>query len=226
MHIPQRFAAKFTKDPGGCWLWTAAVLPGSASNLPGDRGYGQYYHNGRPRPAHRVAWTFVHGPIPPGKLVCHKCDIRSCVNPDHMYLGDPCTNAQDAVNRQRGIGAPEGTRHGNAKLDEAAVLDIRTRAETQRVYMARYDVSRTTVSNVQNGKVWAWVGKRDPKQAMPSNVVPHQPRRKLTDADVTAIRASDEKHQTLADRYGVSASYISMLRAGIRRRSTQKAPVG
>jgi hypothetical protein len=33
--------------------------------------------------AHRLAWTGRHGPIPAGKILCHRCDERRCVNPDH-----------------------------------------------------------------------------------------------------------------------------------------------
>ena len=215
----ERFWSKVDRR-GECWLWTAGVFMGTAGDLPGDRGYGQFHWRGRPDYAHRVSWEMCYGELPEGRMVCHRCDNRSCVRPDHLYLGDAGTNSADAVRRGRSrTQGVRGSAHANALLDEDAVLDIYSKAESQRAYMERYGVARTTVSNIQRGVTWRWltVGGGDVRPAREKNEVRHRPRRKLSDDDVRAIRASGEPHDVLAGQYGVSGAMVGMIRSGKRR---------
>jgi hypothetical protein len=89
--VEPRFWAKIEKGEG-CWLWTAAVGPG---------GYGQFQIGRRPHGAHRVAWMLANGPIPEGRLVIHSCDVRRCVRPDHLRLGNHTDNMLDQLSRGR-----------------------------------------------------------------------------------------------------------------------------
>lgn len=87
--------AHFTERTDTCWLWKGVKNRG---------GYGQMCDRRGPRlivPVHRVAWTLARGPIPPGLMVLHHCDVRHCVNPDHLYLGTARDNVHDAINRGR-----------------------------------------------------------------------------------------------------------------------------
>lgn len=72
----EAFAAR-TERRGECLIWTGAK---------GGNGYGQLRVNGMVTNAHRYAWECVHGPIPDGMVIDHKCFNRACINVDHLRL--------------------------------------------------------------------------------------------------------------------------------------------
>lgn len=89
----ERFEQKVSPEPNsGCWLWIGAYT---------DDGYGQLGFRGHNTRAHRAAWILYRGEIPNLLCVLHKCDMRCCVNPDHLWLGDDMDNAQDKMRKGR-----------------------------------------------------------------------------------------------------------------------------
>lgn len=75
-----------------CWLWRANR---------NSNGYGICSIAGSPFLAHRIAWELTNGPIPPGKFICHHCDMPPCVRPDHFFIGDHHLNTQDMLAKGR-----------------------------------------------------------------------------------------------------------------------------
>ncbi len=90
----KRFFDKINKTET-CWLWTAGSR--------GKTGYGAFKLNGKVIDAHRVSYTIHKGDIPIGMYVCHSCDNRKCVNPEHLFLGTAKDNHQDAVDKGKVI---------------------------------------------------------------------------------------------------------------------------
>ncbi len=134
--------------PEPCWLWTGYV---------GENGYGVASINGKGYKAHRVSYFIEHGRIDKDRLVLHRCDVRACVNPAHLFPGTPKDNSRDAVKKGRNTRL-YGEQNGKAKLTRADVLAIRRLCRRGGVYQKtvarQFGVSEATVSYVVNGGRW------------------------------------------------------------------------
>lgn len=147
----ERFEAKVADLPTdeGCWIWTAGT----------NGGYGWFGGPGGPLRAHRMSWLLYRGPIPDGMHVCHKCDVRRCVNPDHLFLGTNSDNVADRVAKGR-TRVGTGERHGLAKLDATRVVEIRLlRAKGARLreLAAQFGISKSQASKVCNRQFWTTI---------------------------------------------------------------------
>lgn len=107
-----RFWAKVDKNGpivrvelGPCWTWTGSIAP---------NGYGKFAYEtySAPWQAHRVAYVLTYGDPPPGLIVCHGCDNRSCVRPDHLFAGTKKDNTQDSISKGRFVGSFEALKLG------------------------------------------------------------------------------------------------------------------
>ena len=95
-----RFWAKVELTLDGCWLWTGSKTgPGPYTT----GGYGTVYWRGEYLLAHRVMWELANGPIPEGMHVLHRCDVRNCVRPDHLFLGTHQDNMADMARKGRAV---------------------------------------------------------------------------------------------------------------------------
>lgn len=134
----------------GCWLWTGAVLK------PDPWGYGVInLGDGTTRLTHRVAWEVTYGPISQVQRVLHRCDVRRCVRPDHLWLGTQRDNLHDG--QQKGRMRQWGTTtNPQAKLTIEDVQSIRRRGASKRGEMSalarEYGVDLATISNVIRNK--------------------------------------------------------------------------
>src|SRR5688572_1635068 len=152
-NIEKRFWSKVNKyAPNGCWEWTASTFVWN--------GYGQFspFH-GKTVTAHRFSYELRFGKIPAGKLVCHKCDNRKCVNPAHLFLGTHKDNFLDAVKkgRQAFVSPLCGQDNGNSKLTKTDVIEIRKLYEdglSQEKIAKLRGISQSQVGNIVRGDHW------------------------------------------------------------------------
>lgn len=105
---------------GGCWLWPGCLNPS---------GYPAVGIQRVPYGAHRVMYTSTVGKIPDGALVLHRCDVRQCCNPAHLFVGAHQDNTDDArrKGRLRSPGVPRDRNH-KTKLTMAQVWAVRIEA--------------------------------------------------------------------------------------------------
>ena len=150
--IEERFWAKVdkTSNPNGCWEWTAA-------RVSSGRYGGFKWSHTRMVNAHRASMMLAGHEIDSSDFICHKCDNTICVNPDHLYVGTPLTNAQDKSARGRTI---RGVDAFTAVLTPAKVVEIRALVAggaVQREVAELYGVTQGHISDVVHRHVWAWV---------------------------------------------------------------------
>lgn len=141
----KRFWSKVDKT-GDCWEWMAGKF---------TAGYGTFYMDGRSRYAHRVSYLLSKGNLDDDMLVCHKCDNRSCVNPDHLFLGTHLDNHRDKERKGRG-NQVRGEKHYMAKLTEKDVLTIRASKGRvmQKDLASKFNIHPTTISHIWRGITW------------------------------------------------------------------------
>jgi hypothetical protein len=138
-------------DENGCWRWLGKIMP---------KGYGyigSYQHR-----AHRVMYERLVGPIPKGLWVLHRCDVKDCVNPDHLYTGTRADNARDSVERgqSRSPKILEALKINVAKAQKVSAKVRSERAAEQKAdyrkrqaeYWNRYRRNKHLVSSSQGVK--------------------------------------------------------------------------
>jgi len=119
--VLDRFLAKISKDSNtGCWNWTGA------KHWNGNGYYGSFRLSNPRRQylAHRAAWLLFKNEEPNEYCICHHCDNRLCVNPEHLFKGTQRDNMQDMIRKGRGNHA-WGQFHACAKLTNKQAEEIR-----------------------------------------------------------------------------------------------------
>jgi hypothetical protein len=152
----ERFARHIVPIPeAGCWLWDGFLVG----------GYGRlrmtYDPSDPTELAHRASWILHRGQIPKGMMVCHRCDVRSCVNPSHLFLGTATDNMSDAARKGRmNWKNPERPalrrceRHPQAKLTNDQVREIRASDLSGIVLAKKYGVSNNSITRIRLRHTW------------------------------------------------------------------------
>ena len=144
--VAAKLKANVVADASGCILWTGYTQP---------NGYGWINMGGFKIAAHRASLILSGASIPVGADVCHRCDVRNCVNPAHLYVGTRRQNMADCTARGR-HNKPRGSSHWSAKLTDDQVREIRARyqaGEAQTRIAKDLNVNSGTISRIARG-VW------------------------------------------------------------------------
>jgi len=143
--VSERLAAYSVPEPNsGCLLWLGGTLP---------FGHGMIRSRGRHIGAHRAAWEEANGEIPNGMWVLHSCDVPSCINPRHLFLGTQADNNRDMFRKNRS--GPQKRTHcpqGHPLTGDNVIPGYRKdthracRACHNRVSLAYYDRNRDLIN--------------------------------------------------------------------------------
>lgn len=136
---------------GSCWIWKGSKR---------TSGYGAFHLNGKTENAHRAAWMiYTASDIPKDNYVLHKCDVRACVNPVHLYLGTISQNNHDTYDRKRRRPVCfRGPINPNSRLSRCEVRRIikyRKRLAFTTNHLSQFfGVSRRQIKRILDGTHW------------------------------------------------------------------------
>ncbi len=136
----------------GCWTWTGCLNAKGYGSVSKGRRLGTML-------AHRASYEDFIGAIPDGLCVCHRCDVRSCVNPGHLFLGTQEENIRDMCKKGR-HSVPRGERVNTAKITANDVIDIRTLyafGATSVGLADAFGLARATICRIIQRKIWRHV---------------------------------------------------------------------
>ncbi len=174
----RRFWSK-VDTTGDCWIWLAST----------SDGYGNFWMDNRKWKAHRFSYELEHGPIPEGLIICHRCDDRKCVRPEHLFLGTHKDNSQDREKKGRG-GDFRGENNWCSLLTEDEVREIlylyRQGDTSQTELGERFGVRQTAISAITRGINWSHIN----SEILPKFIVKGERHgfAKLTEEQIIEIR--------------------------------------
>ena len=146
--LQERFDGKYIVDEStGCWLWQRARLCGYGVMAKGKPEKGNIH-------AHRVSYQLYNGPLSEDRIVCHKCHNPQCVNPDHLYAG---TRSDNQMDRVKDGTSNRGERHGNSKLTEEQVREIRAYPKGYILTARKFGVSPQLIGRIRKRELWYWL---------------------------------------------------------------------
>jgi hypothetical protein len=189
VEILDRFMKK-TEKQGDCLIWKAQISP---------NGYGYFHLNKKNTLAHRTSYFIFKGDIPKGMCVCHKCDVPSCVNPDHLFLGTHKDNSIDMSLKGRNGAKPKISKD---EMDQ--VFKLYQNGEKQREIAKKYNVSQKSI--------FRYVRKKIPSKSLRGE---GNTNCKFSNQDILDIRKMYIPYkfscQKIAKKYSVSISTIDKI---------------
>lgn len=137
-------------DENGCYICTSHAR---------NNGYPLIWINKRKVRLHRFVYEQMFGEIPEGHVIRHKCDVRACINPEHLESGTQKQNVYDAINRGRAKLLGEENPH--SKLNAEQVKEIKMAFKENKLsnykLAAKYGVSNMAIRKIRKGDMWSHV---------------------------------------------------------------------
>lgn len=141
----EKLLTQYKISESGCWEWFGNLCL---------NGYPRITFKKKTLKMHRYSWEYYNKrKIPKGKFICHTCDNTKCINPDHLYAGDPIDNVRDMMERNRNV-VCRGTDTGSAKVNEDDVIAILKDERSASEICKDYPISRKQVKNIKDRKAW------------------------------------------------------------------------
>ena len=204
----RRLNARMAVQPNGCHYWMGCT---------NKSGYGVIQVDRSQVSTHRMAFELFVGPIPKGLFVCHRCDVRKCINPDHLFVGTHAENTEDMVKKGR---SAHGEKNNRVKLTNDSVKEIRkiyaAGGILQREIAEKFGVSNSLIGKILLGKLW----KRSfvPSGKTRDSYGERHHSAKLTVDSVLEIRklysGGELTQKDIAKKYGVDRSVVGEIVAG------------
>ena len=208
------FDSNYVVKPNGCWEWKGYI---NKNGYP-HTNFRKYIGKETRIAAHKYSYMRFKGEIPTGMHVCHNCpggDNRSCVNPQHLWLGTSLQNNRDKESKGTQC---KGITNGQHKLTEQEVIEIRRRflaGEYGSDLAKEYNVSNGLIYHIKNGRAWKHLIQGDECERA-KRIKKNYPN-KLTEKNVHDIRlrhSKGERVTDLAKEFGVNTTMISRIKNG------------
>lgn len=164
--------------------------------------------DGQQHVASRLSYEIFVGKIPKGLLVCHKCDKRHCVNPEHLFVGTYADNVHDCISKGRAKSPGVPRKLNEKQVREICLLLIRTKNKKQEWIARKFDISYSMVCSIARGRTWRKVS---------SEFLPKIPSRFLAEKEVLQIRkqlAAGKPQIQIIKETGLSQTVVSHIANG------------
>lgn len=206
----EEFWSRIEIREAGCWPWIGHI---------NRDGYGEFKigRRKRKRMAHILSFEEEYNPVPTGLFVCHSCDVRHCVNFEHLFLGTCADNWRDMFEKGRHA---LGERQWEAKItgeDVYYIRRFRSEGVSATAIAQWYGLSVGQVCHILRGDSWKHIPVATDFSLSTNSKGEQIHTAKLTASQIPIIRqlrSAGMKPGTIGKQFGVQAQTIRAIMTG------------